>query len=145
MPLEDYPHPSVTADVVIFTRREDDLQVLLIKRGHPPFEGRWAIPGGFVEVGESLEEAARRELEEETGVRDVHLEQLHTFGDPDRDPRGHVITVAYLALVPPATPTRAGDDAAEARWWPARDPPPLAFDHAGILACALRRLQSKRE
>ena len=146
MPLEDYPRPSVTADIIIFTLGPADLQVLLINRKIPPFQGMWAIPGGFVRIGESLEEAARRELEEETGVRDVYLEQLYTFGAPDRDPRGRVITVAYYALVPAATiEPRAGDDAADARRWSAYAPPPLAFDHADILAYALQRLRYKLE
>ncbi len=146
MSLEDYPHPSVTVDVVIFTLREDDLQVLLIKRAHPPCEGMWAIPGGFVDVGESLEKAALRELEEETGVREVYLEQLYTFGDPGRDSRGHVITVAYFALVPvSAIDPRAGSDAAETGWWSVYDLPSLAFDHADILSYALERLRYKLE
>jgi len=146
MALEDYPRPSVTADVIIFTLRGNDLQVLLIRRKYSPFEGMWAIPGGFVGISESLEEAARRELEEETGVRDVYLEQLYTFGDPGRDPRGRVITVAYFALVPAAAISpRAGDDAAEARWWSVVHLPPLAFDHVGILAYALKRLRYKLE
>lgn len=142
----DYPRPSVTVDVIIFTLRENDLQALLVKRGHPPFEGMWAIPGGFVGIDESLEEAALRELEEETGVRDVYLEQLYTFGNPGRDPRGRVITVAYFALVPTtAVQPRPGDDAAEARWWSLYHLPPLAFDHADILAYALKRLRYKLE
>jgi 8-oxo-dGTP diphosphatase len=146
MALEDYPRPSVTADVIIFTLRGNDLQVLLIRRKYSPFEGMWAIPGGFVGISESLEEAARRELEEEAGVRDVYLEQLYTFGDPGRDPRGRVITVAYFALVPSAAISpRAGDDAAEARWWSVVHLPPLAFDHVGILAYALKRLRYKLE
>ncbi|HUV89665.1 MAG TPA: NUDIX domain-containing protein [Anaerolineae bacterium] len=146
MALEDYPRPSVTADVIIFTLRGNDLQVLLIRRKYSPFEGMWAIPGGFVGISESLEEAARRELEEEAGVRDVYLEQLYTFGDPGRDPRGRVITVAYFALVPAAVISpRAGDDAAEARWWSVVHLPPLAFDHVGILAYALKRLRYKLE
>jgi 8-oxo-dGTP diphosphatase len=146
MALEDYPRPSVTADVIIFTLRGNDLQVLLIRRKYSPFEGMWAIPGGFVGISESLEEAARRELEEEAGVRDVYLEQLYTFGDPGRDPRGRVITVAYFALVPAAAISpRAGDDAAEARWWSVVHLPPLAFDHVGILAYALKRLRYKLE
>lgn len=146
MPLEDYPRPSVSVDVIIFTVRDNDLQVLLIKRKHPPFEGMWAIPGGFVGVDESLERAALRELEEETSVRDVYLEQLYTFGDVDRDPRGRVITVAYFALVPATVVCpRAGDDAAETRWWSIYDLPPLAFDHADILAYALQRLRYKLE
>lgn len=142
----DYPRPSVTVDVIIFTLRDNDLQALLIKRGHPPFEGMWAIPGGFVGIDESLEDAALRELEEETGVRNVYLEQLYTFGAPGRDPRGRVITVAYFALVP-ATVVQPcpGDDTAEARWWSVYDLPPLAFDHADILAYALKRLRYKLE
>jgi 8-oxo-dGTP diphosphatase len=143
---EDYPRPAVTVDVVIFTLREGDLQVLLVRRKSPPFQGMWAIPGGFIRIDESLEEAALRELEEETGVRDVYLEQLYTFGDPDRDPRGRVITVAYFALVPAdAVYPHAGSDAAEARWWSMYHLPPLAFDHDKILAYALQRLRYKLE
>jgi 8-oxo-dGTP diphosphatase len=143
---KDHPRPSVTTDVIIFNLRAGDLQVLLIRRKSPPFQNMWAIPGGFVGMDESLEDAALRELEEETGLRDVYLEQLYTFGDPDRDPRGRTITIAYFALVPGAVPgLRAGDDAAEARWWSVYDLPPLAFDHADILAYALQRLRYKLE
>ncbi|MGD1994395.1 MAG: NUDIX domain-containing protein [Anaerolineae bacterium] len=146
MALEDYPRPSVTVDVVIFSLRDEDLQVLLIKRDHPPFDKMWAIPGGFVGIDESLDTAALRELEEETGVRDVYLEQLYTFGAPRRDPRGRVITVAYFALVPAeAVDPEAGTDAAETRWWSIYDLPPLAFDHADILDYALERLRYKLE
>lgn len=146
MAFEDYPRPSVTVDIIVFTLRDNDLQVLLIKRKHPPFEGMWAIPGGFVDIDESLEEAALRELREETGVEDVYLEQLYTFGNPDRDPRGRVITVAYFAVAPAdAIRPRAGDDAAEARWWSMYNLPPLAFDHTEILTYALRRLRYKLE
>jgi len=122
------------------------LQVLLIQRGIPPFEGRWALPGGFVLEHESVDEAARRELEEETGVRDVYLEQLYTFGEPNRDPRGRVVTVAYYALLTTeaATPV-AGTDAGAAQWMPARRHPPLAFDHDRILAYAIERLVNKLE
>jgi len=106
----------VTVDLVIFALRDGQLQVLLIQRGIPPFEGRWALPGGFIRSGESLEAAARRELAEETGVTDVYLEQLYTFGEPDRDPRGRVVTVAYYALLTgDATPLVAGTDAGDAR------------------------------
>jgi 8-oxo-dGTP diphosphatase len=141
-----YHYPAVSVDVVIFTLREDDLQVLLVQRKHQPFEGRWAIPGGFVEADESLEVAARRELAEETSVRDVYLEQLYTFGDPGRDPRGRVITVAYLALVPSPLAVEAGSDASDARWWGVYQlPPRLAFDHDRILKYALQRLRYKLE
>ncbi|MCX7854719.1 MAG: NUDIX hydrolase [Anaerolineae bacterium] len=143
---EEYPRPMVTVDVVIFTLRENDLQVLLVRRRNPPFAGMWAIPGGFVDIDEPLETAASRELEEETGVRGVYLEQFHTFGDPGRDPRGRTITVAYLALVrADQIQPRAGDDAAEARWWSVHNLPPLAFDHDRILACARKHLRHKLE
>ena len=132
----------VAVDLVIFTVREGALQVLLIERGIPPFKGQWALPGGFVLERETLEDAARRELEEETGLRDVYLEQLYTFGDPDRDPRGRTVAVAYCALTPPA-PLRASTDAANAAWHPAARPPKLAFDHSKILKTGLERLRAK--
>lgn len=144
MPHKEHPRPLVTVDIVIFTLCNYDLRVLLIRRKNPPFEGMWAIPGGFVEMEESLEAAALRELEEETGLRGAYLEQFHTFGDIGRDPRGRVITVAYFALLPAAAPAlRAGSDASEAQWWSVRNLPPLAFDHAKILTCALKKLRSK--
>jgi ADP-ribose pyrophosphatase YjhB (NUDIX family) len=137
---------QVTVDLVIFALHDWDLQVLLIQRGVPPFAGQWALPGGFVLEGESLEAAARRELAEETGVRDVYLEQLFTFGDPKRDPRGRVVTVAYYALLTTETaPLVAGTDAGAARWMPARQHPALAFDHEQILSYALERLTNKLE
>jgi 8-oxo-dGTP diphosphatase len=136
----------VTVDIVIFTLKEGSLQVLLVKRGVPPFEGQYAIPGGFSRGDESLEEAALRELHEETGVRNVFLEQLYTFGDPKRDPRGRVITVAYYALIASDKLSLvAGADAAEAQWFPASGVPPLAFDHKSILDYALERLRNKLE
>jgi 8-oxo-dGTP diphosphatase len=138
-------YPAVTTDVIIFALRDNALQVLLVQRKHPPFEGCWAIPGGFVNKEESLEAAARRELEEETGVRGLYLEQLFTFGDPKRDPRGRVITVAYLALVPAPLAVKAGSDAGDARWWPVNQLPALAFDHARIINYALQRLRYKLE
>lgn len=137
----EYPRPSVTADVVLVTTEESP-RVLLVKRKNEPFAGKWALPGGFIDMAESLEESARRELREETGVEVKRLEQLHTFGDPGRDPRGRTITVAFLAQV---NPTRlkpeAADDAAEVEWHSLLRPPPLAFDHAKILALARRRLK----
>jgi len=136
---------AVTADVVIFNLAEQDLKVLLVCRGRPPFKGQWAIPGGFVDVHESIDDAARRELEEETGLRDVYLEQLYTFGKPQRDPRGRVITVAYFALVAGEVPTHAGDDATAAAWHSVYALPALAFDHADILKYALQRLRYKLE
>jgi 8-oxo-dGTP diphosphatase len=137
----DYPRPAVAVDLVIISK-EKNRRVLLIRRKHDPFAGMWALPGGFVEMEESLEAAARRELKEETGVEAERLEQLYTFGDPGRDPRGRVISVVYLAIVDAAKlMPRAADDAAEVGWHPLSQPPPLAFDHAEILACARRRLE----
>lgn len=136
----------VTVDIVIFSIRNRELHVLLVRRGVPPFEGEYAIPGGFLRSDESLEEAAKRELHEETSVRDVYLEQLYSFGDPARDPRGRVVTVAYYALVSSDhIELSAGADAAEAEWIAVKRLPPLAFDHAKIVAYALDRLRNKLE
>lgn len=142
-----YERPSVTVDVVIFTLLNGELHVLLVQRKNWPFEGHWAIPGGFVNMDESLEQAARRELEEETGVRDIYLEQLYTFGAPNRDPRTRVISVAYIALVRADKQTlRVSEESSDVRWFPVRAlPGPLAFDHDTILATALDRLRSKLE
>lgn len=142
-----YERPSVTVDVVIFTLQNRELHVLLVNRKHWPHEGRWAIPGGFVNMDEPLDQAARRELEEETGVRDIYVEQLYTFGDPKRDPRTRVISVAYIALVSADKQTlRVSDESTDVRWFPVRRlPGPLAFDHDVILAAGLDRLRSKLE
>lgn len=142
-----YERPSVTVDVVIFTLQNRELNVLLVQRKHWPFEGRWALPGGFTNMNESLDQAARRELEEETGLHDIYLEQLYTFGEPQRDPRTRVISVAYIALVSADKQTlRASDESTDVRWFPVRRlPGPLAFDHDAILATAMDRLRSKLE
>jgi len=136
---------QVTVDIVIFTIQAGELKVLLVKRRIAPFLGQFAIPGGFVLENEDLDQAALRELREETGVSDVYLEQLYSFGKPDRDPRGRVVTVAYFALVSADRKLKAGSDAAEAAWYATNDLPPLAFDHAEILAYALERLRNKLE
>ncbi len=146
--LNDYPRPAVTVDLVIFTIADDDLKVLLIRRGVEPYKGYWALPGGFVEIDESLEQAAARELKEEVGVT-VYLEQLYTFGDPNRDPRGRVISVSYFALVD-AERQRivAGSDAADAQWhsvFNLKLRAKLAFDHEKILDYAVGRLRNKIE
>jgi 8-oxo-dGTP diphosphatase len=142
-----YERPSVTVDVVIFTLYNRELHVLLVQRRRWPYEGYWALPGGFIEMHESLEQAARRELEEETGVRDVYLEQLYTFGEPGRDPRTRVISVAYFALVrADAHELRVSDETTAVRWFALQTvPSPLAFDHDDILHYALSRLRSKME
>ena len=143
----DYPRPALTVDIVVFTLRESRLSVLLIQRKEPPFAGMWALPGGFVNMGETLEEAAQRELEEETGLQESYLEQLYTYGNPDRDPRGRVVTVVYFALIAADASIQAegGSDATRAAWHPVEDLPPLAFDHTEIIAYAMRRLRYKLE
>ena len=133
----------VTVDIVLFTIRDRQLHVLLIRRLAKPFENRYALPGGFVLEDESLDAAAIRELREETGVDKVYLEQLYSFGDPKRDPRGRVITVAYYALVPPTHSLQAGTDAADAAWFPVTNLPPLAFDHRKIVEYAHSRIRNK--
>lgn len=135
----------VTVDVVLFTIQEAALHVLLVRRGIEPFRGMFAIPGGFILENESLEAAALRELQEETGLREAYLEQLYTFGDPGRDPRCRVVTVAYYALVASHHAPAAGGDASEARWFPVAELPALAFDHARIVDVALTRLRGKLE
>ncbi len=141
-----YPRAALTVDCVVFGFDDGSgaLQVLLIRRGIAPFKDHWALPGGFVRVEETLDEAARRELAEETNLSTVFLEQLYTFGTVDRDPRERVVSVAYYALTKPADHTTAAStDAAEARWFPVSDVPALAFDHATILNAALTRLRGK--
>ncbi len=139
-----YPRAALTVDCVVFGFDGGELQVLLIRRGLEPFKDHWALPGGFVRVEETLDDAARRELAEETGLHDVFLEQLYTFGAVERDPRERVVSVAYYALVKPADhTTAAATDAAEARWFPVSAIPALAFDHAAIFDTALARLRGK--
>lgn len=142
----EFERPGLTVDCVIFglDLDEETLKVMLIQRDVEPFEGVWATPGGFVRRGETLMQAATRELEEETGIRDVFLEQLYTFGDPDRDPRGWIVSVAYYALVSPDKHhIRATADARQAQWFPVTSVPRLAFDHEEILARALERIRGK--
>src|SRR5438132_3948821 len=138
----EFPRPSVTVDVAVVTR-ERRPRVLLIRRGHAPYAGAWALPGGFIDMGETLEASARRELLEETGLEVKRLEQMATFGDPGRDPRGRTISVVYLARCGPKCQARAGDDAAEAAWHPLQQLPPLAFDHKRILALVRKKVLSE--
>lgn len=139
-----YAHPAVTVDCVVFGYDAADLKVLLIQRRLEPFKGRWALPGGFVQINEGLEDAARRELSGETGLGELYLEQLYTFGDPQRDPRERVISVSYYALVKLTDHTpRAASDAEDAAWFPVADLPELGFDHEKIIETALRRLKAK--
>jgi 8-oxo-dGTP diphosphatase len=137
-----YPRAALTVDAVVFGSSPDGLHVLLIRRAAPPFEGTWALPGGFLELDETLEQAALRELREETGVQLTRMEQLRVFDAVDRDPRERVISVAYMAQVDVAAhPARGDDDASEAQWFALEALPPLAFDHAQVLAVAQERLR----
>ena len=148
MSLDDYPKPSVTTDIVIFTIKDNELKVLLIKRKLIPFKDEWALPGGFIKLDESLEEAAKRELKEETGVEADYLEQLYTFGDVKRDPRGRVISTTYFALInseQASQELKATTDASDAQWFPVLKIPKLAFDHDKILDYAIKRLKWKFE
>jgi 8-oxo-dGTP diphosphatase len=139
MPCYEHPRPALTADVVLVAARPRP-SVLLIRRGKPPYEGRWALPGGFVGMDEDLEPAARRELAEETGIEAGPLVQVGAFGRPGRDPRGRVVSVAWTgAPAADAAAPAAASDAAEARWFPLDELPELAFDHDEIIAAALER------
>ena len=142
----DYPRPALTVDCVIFgLDSSHKLKVLLIQRKHDPFKDQWALPGGFVEMSEDLEAAALRELEEETGVKNVYIEQLYTFGAPGRDPRGRVVSIVYYALVNLAEhPVKASTDAREVQWFEIdKLPAKLAFDHEEIMEVAINRLRAK--
>jgi 8-oxo-dGTP diphosphatase len=140
----EFARPALTVDVVVFALDEEDLKVMLIQRDLAPFAGQWALPGGFVRVAETLDDAARRELQEETGLQGIFLEQLYTFGDLNRDPRERVVTVAYYALVNLAGhDVHASTDARNAAWFPVNDLPTLAFDHDRVLATAHDRLRGK--
>jgi 8-oxo-dGTP diphosphatase len=141
------PAISLAVDLVILTIRDGKLNVLLIERGKPPFRGRLALPGGFLDDGEDLDDAAIRELGEETSIegRSLHLEQLRTYATPGRDPRGRVVSVAYLAVAPDLPPPVAGSDAAASRWMPVGRHGGLAFDHNEILAHGVERARAKLE
>jgi 8-oxo-dGTP diphosphatase len=140
----EYPHPAVTTDIALFTVRDDQLSILLIRRRAEPFQGCWALPGGFVDPDECLEDCALRELAEETGISGVYLEQLYTFGKPGRDPRERIISVAYYALAPyEVLAPVAGSDAAEVGWFALNALPSLAFDHADVIQLAQQRLRAK--
>ncbi len=140
----DFPRPAVTTDCIIFGFSEGELRVLLIKRNLDPFKGRWAFPGGFLEMEENADEGARRELLEETGIRDCFIEQLHTFTRVDRDPRGRTISIVYYAMTRQSDlKPEAGDDAGEVQWFSIKEVPPLAFDHDQVLSIALDRIHDR--
>ncbi len=141
----EYPRPALTVDCIVFgLDAQQELKVMLIQRDIPPFQGQWAIPGGFVRIEETLEAAALRELQEETGIHDVFLEQLYSFGELERDPRDRTVTVAYFALINLAEQEiKATNDAREANWFALSEIPQLAFDHDKIMQTAIARLRSK--
>jgi len=129
----DYPRPAVTADIIILKKSNDEQFVLLIERKHPPFVGMWALPGGFLEMDETLEAAALRELQEETGITGVELKQFHTFSKVNRDPRHRTITTVFIGNTDDTISIKAGDDAAKVEWFAMDKLPPLAFDHAEVM------------
>jgi len=139
-----HPHPAVSTDIVLFTLRAEKLQLLLIRRRNPPFQGGWALPGGFLDMDEDLADCAKRELAEETGIKNIYLEQLYTFGKPGRDPRERVISVAHYALIASDQITlKPASDATEAAWFAFDELPELAFDHREIVEKAHERLVAK--
>ena len=144
--IYDWPRPTVSVDAVVFTFSGNKAKLLLIKRRYEPFKGMWALPGGFVDIDEELENAAARELAEETGLEGVPMQQLHTFGECGRDPRGRQITIAYMGIATSGqNKIKAGDDAAEARWFDIEKlPKDLGFDHNKIVKFAVEKLKRKR-
>ena len=142
----DYPRPAAASDVALFADGPDGRPILLlIQRGKAPFKDQWALPGGFMEIDEPLEETARRELREETGIHAPPLRFVGLYDAPGRDPRGRVLSAVYTALLPEAVSCQAGDDAAQARWFPIDALPTLAFDHAQVVADALATLPPRPE
>ncbi len=141
-----WPRPMVTVDAVVFSVSGSVAKILLIKRGNEPFKGKWAFPGGFIEIDEELEVAVARELEEETGLKNVQLEQMHTFGRCGRDPRGRQITIVFMGIVSgKAKKVKGGDDASEAKWFDIENlPSNMAFDHEEVAKFAIKRLKQKR-
>jgi 8-oxo-dGTP diphosphatase len=137
-----YPRPAVSVDIAIFRPLGEEYQILLVQRAQPPYQGQYALPGGFIEMHESLEEAAQRELFEETGVENIHLTQIQTFSDPNRDPRGRVISTCFGCVLDVGENIRiqAGDDARDADWFGLVDLPPLAFDHSILIQAAFSKL-----
>ena len=144
--IYDWPRPMVTVDAVVFTFRNNRAKLLLVKRGHEPFKGKWAIPGGFIEINEELEDTAARELQEETGLANVPLEQMHTFGRCGRDPRGRQITVVFMGIAAKGqNKVKGGDDAAKAKWFDIENlPKNMAFDLSEVAEFAVKRLKKKK-
>lgn len=141
----EYPRPAVTTDCLIFSRSDEQLYLLLIQRDSPPFEGKWAFPGGFIEIDENIDDAAYRELKEETNIDNIKLYQFKTYGQVDRDPRGRTISIVYYGFISSGnTESKAGSDARETKWFPTNNLPELAFDHDKIIREALDYLDKFR-
>src|SRR5271157_1822869 len=140
----EFPRPAVTADCAIFTKKNNSWYILLIERKNMPFKGFWALPGGFLEMDETLEQCAQRELFEETGLRDIHLKQVHAFSDLERDPRGRTVTVLFYGFADYSeVKPKAGDDAKNINWFPLDELPHLAFDHQLIIDTVLKKIELK--
>ncbi len=135
-----YPRPAVTVDMLVFRKKENKWQLLLIQRKHDPFAGKWALPGGFMDMDETLEAAAARELKEETGLAGVPLEQLKAYSALNRDPRHRTVSVAFTGILKTDAPVQAGDDAGRVAWFPVDNLPGLAFDHDRIIADGLLKI-----
>lgn len=144
--IYDWPRPMVTVDAVVFSLSKSQVKVLLINRKNEPFKGKWALPGGFIEIDEELETAVLRELAEETGLLNIALEQLHTFGQCGRDPRGRLITITFTGIASKSqNKIKAGDDAAKTKWFDITHlPDNMAFDHNEIIKCAVTKLKRKK-
>ncbi len=136
-----YPRPALTVDAVVFKKSDKNYKVLLIERKFPPYKGKWALPGGFVDMDETLDNAISRELKEETGLENIHLEQLHTFGTLNRDPRGRTVSVVYWGIAKNDSNAVAGDDAAKAKWFDINTLPELAFDHNNVIKMAIKKIE----
>ena len=140
----DYPRPAMAVDCVVFLNDKGTIKLLLVERERPPYRGQWAFPGGFVEPNETLEQAAAREMFEETGLKDILLQQMYTFSAPDRDPRDRIITTAFIGITDNSNcKLIAGDDASNAQWFPLENHPKLAFDHEEILTMAIEKTLNK--
>ena len=137
-------HISLTADSAVLTRENNKIRVLLVRRGNDPYKGQWALPGGFLKDEETLEAGAKRELEEETGLKVEKMRQIKAYGKPDRDPRGRTVSIAFWTEIPTAKKVKGNDDAAEAEWFELDQLPPLAFDHHQILKDAVEQLRSSK-
>jgi 8-oxo-dGTP diphosphatase len=139
----EYPRPAVTTDAVIFAKKKDTTSILLIKRGRPPFEGMWALPGGFLNIDEEPEDVVKRELEEESGLTGIKLQQLKAYGAVHRDPRHRTISIVFYGITDREHEVKGMDDAAEAKWFPIDNLPPMAFDHEQIVADAIEAAKLK--